>query len=129
MTATPSSRPIAAYGAFFGCTAIWGSTFLFIALGNDMVPPIWAATLRLGLASAILTAMSLASRNGLPRGPALVAAAWLGFFQFGLNFPLLYWGETVVPSGIASIPGRCARARACPSWMASSTSASLCRMG
>jgi len=103
MTATPSSRPIAAYGAFFGCTAIWGSTFLFIALGNDTVPPIWAATLRLGLASAILRAMSLASRSGLPRGPALVAAAWLGFFQFGLTFPLLYWGETVVPSGIASI--------------------------
>jgi len=96
-------RPAATYAAFASCTLIWGSTFLFIALGNDTVPPIWAATLRLALASVILTAFALLTGQRLPRGAAFKSAAWLGFFQFGLNFPLLYWGETVVPSGVAAI--------------------------
>src|SRR5262249_54058183 len=29
--------------------------------------------------------------------------ATFGFFQFGLNFPLLYLGETHVPSGLAAV--------------------------
>jgi len=97
------SRPAATYGAFAACTLIWGSTFLVIAFGNDTMPPVWAATLRLGLAAPILTLASFATRQGLPRGRALAAAAWLGLFQFGCNFPLLYWGETVVPSSMAAI--------------------------
>jgi putative membrane protein PagO len=39
----------------------------------------------------------------LPRGRALAYAAGYGFFQFGVNFPLLYWGELVVPSGLSAI--------------------------
>jgi drug/metabolite transporter (DMT)-like permease len=88
---------------FATCTLIWGSTFLFIRIGNDTMPPVWAATLRLALASAILTLLVRLVGRRLPRGDALRAALGFGFFQFGINMPLLYWGETVVPSGLAAV--------------------------
>ena len=95
--------PLAPYAAFWGCCVVWGSTFLLISIGNDAVPPLWAATLRLGLAAILLTAITLLSGRSLPRGAALRAAAGFGFFNFGLSFCLLYWGEKFVPSGLAAV--------------------------
>jgi drug/metabolite transporter (DMT)-like permease len=89
--------------AFAAITAIWGSTFLVIAVGNDRVPPVWAAAVRLTLASALLLAILKLRRQPLPRGKALRAALIFGFFQFGINFPLLYLGEKEVPSGLAAV--------------------------
>jgi drug/metabolite transporter (DMT)-like permease len=100
---SPSPRPAALYGAFVGCTLIWGSTFLFIAIGNDTLPPVWGATLRVGLAAAVLLAVMALRRQPFPRGDALRTGALYGFFQFGLNLPLLYQGETEVPSGLSSV--------------------------
>ena len=91
------------YGAFVGCVLIWGSTFLVIAIGNDAVPPVWGATLRLAVAAAILFAIMAVRRLPFPRGAALRSASVYGFCQFGLNFPLLYLGEMTVPSGLAAV--------------------------
>ena len=104
MTSEPhATHPLAPYAAFAGCCAIWGSTFLFISMGNDTVPPLWAATLRLGLASLLLVALTRLTGRSLPRGPALYTAAGFGFLNFGFGFCLLYWGEKTVPSGLAAI--------------------------
>jgi len=91
------------YLAFAVCTLVWGSTFLFIRLGNDSVPPMWGATLRLTLAAIILMGIVFGRGRRLPSGPALRAAAWFGLFQFGVNFPLLYWAEMFLPSGLAAV--------------------------
>jgi len=82
----------AAWAAFATCSAIWGSTFLVISLGNDRLAPVWAATLRVALASVLLGAWTLVRGQALPRGPALRAALGYGVAQFGVNLPLLYWG-------------------------------------
>src|SRR6058998_558687 len=87
------------YLVFAGCCFIWGSTFLAIRIGNEAVPPIWAATIRLVLAALLV----LATRQRFPRGPALRGALLFGIFNFGANLSLLYWGERVVPSGIAAV--------------------------
>ncbi len=89
--------------AFAGCGAIWGSTFLFIAIGNDSLPPLWAAGMRLGLAGAILALLTRLVGHPFPRGAALRAAALYGAFQFGINFPLLYWGEQYISSGLTAV--------------------------
>jgi drug/metabolite transporter (DMT)-like permease len=91
------------YLAFGACTAIWGSTFLVISIGNDTVPPMWAAALRLVVAAIVMLGLTAVTGRRLPTGPALGAAAAYGALQFGINFPLLYWGETVVPSGLAAV--------------------------
>lgn len=96
-------RRLAPFGAFLACALIWSSTFLVIRVGNDSLPPMWAASLRLGLAAAILFVLARATPDGLPRGAARRTAIAYGIAQFGVNFPLLYWGETAVPSGIAAV--------------------------
>ncbi|HEU5287019.1 MAG TPA: EamA family transporter [Candidatus Limnocylindria bacterium] len=91
------------YLAFIGCCLIWGSTFLAIRIGNQALPPEWAATLRLSLAAPLLALVVVIRRDRWPRGPALEAAVLFGVFNFGVNLALLYWGERVVPSGIAAV--------------------------
>lgn len=93
-------KPWLAFGA---CGAIWGSTFLVISIGNDALAPVWAATLRLALAAVLLAAWTLARGQALPRGAALRAALGYGVGQFGVNLPLLYWGEKLVPSGLSAV--------------------------
>ncbi len=89
--------------AFAACGAIWGSTFLVISIGNDALAPVWAATLRLTLAAALLGLWTVARGRALPRGAALRAALGYGVGQFGINLPLLYWGEKLVPSGVSAV--------------------------
>lgn len=93
----------AGYGAFAGASLIWGSTFLFIAFSNEIVAPLWGATLRLAIASVGLIAVAVLTRAAIPRGAALRDVALYGFFQFGLNLALLYWGEQTVPSGMTAV--------------------------
>jgi drug/metabolite transporter (DMT)-like permease len=97
---TSSARP---WLAFATCGAIWGSTFLVIAIGNDSLAPVWAAALRLLLAAILLALWTMARRVAFPRGPALRAALAYGVCQFGINLPLLYWGEKLVPSGLSAV--------------------------
>ena len=91
------------YAAFIGCCLIWGSTFLAIRIGNESVPPEWAATLRLVLAAPLLALIVTVRKDRWPRGAALQGAVLFGVFNFGGNLGLLYWGERVVPSGIAAV--------------------------
>lgn len=91
------------YAAFVGCCLIWGSTFLAIRLGNEAIAPVWGAAVRLVLATVLLLGIARVLRMPLPRGAALRGAALYGFFNFGVNFSLLYLGEQTVPSGIAAV--------------------------
>ncbi|HEY8924998.1 MAG TPA: EamA family transporter [Polyangia bacterium] len=108
MTPPSAASPRPAEGAlpwlaFTACGAIWGSTFLVISIGNDSLAPVWAAALRLVAAALLLAAWTRARGQSLPRGPALRAALAYGVCQFGVNLPLLYWGEKRVPSGLAAV--------------------------
>jgi drug/metabolite transporter (DMT)-like permease len=91
------------YAAFVGCCVIWGSTFLAIRIGNQSLPPEWAVTLRLALAAPLLALLVVIRRDRWPQGEALRAAILFGALNFGVNLGLLYWGERVVPSGIAAV--------------------------
>ena len=89
--------------AFLLCTAIWGSTFLVIRLGNDATPPLWAATLRLAMAALILGGVMVLTGQRLPRGDELRVTLLYGFLVFGVNFTLLYYSETRISSGITAV--------------------------
>ena len=106
MSTVPTQDVIPAWApwlAFAVCCAIWGSTFLFIRMGNDTTPPVWGATVRLALATVMFVLITVALRRPWPRGRQLEAALWFGVVDFGISLPLLYWGEQRVPSGIAAV--------------------------
>lgn len=93
----------AGYGAFAGASLIWGSTFLVIAFSNEVVAPLWGATLRLAIAALALVAVALLTRARFPRGAALRDVTAYGVLQFGFMLALLYWGEQTVPTGITAV--------------------------
>src|SRR5260221_12111324 len=88
---------------FVACALIWGSTFLAIRFGNEAVPPLWAAAIRLAIASVLLFGITRIIGTPLPRGRALRGAALWGLFSLGVNLSLLYVGEQTVPSGISAV--------------------------
>lgn len=103
MTTPARASGAAPWLAFATCCSIWGSTFLFIRIGNDTVPPVWGAAVRLALATVLFTLLTVVLRAPWPRGPQLFASLAFGVVDFGVSLPLLYWGEARVPSGIAAV--------------------------
>jgi drug/metabolite transporter (DMT)-like permease len=84
--------------------AIWGSTWLFIKLGLQDLPPISFAGIRFVIASLILFTIVFIRRRPLPRARrdwALIAAT--GVLAFTINYGLLFWGEQHVSSGLAAL--------------------------
>jgi len=83
---------------------IWGSTWLFIKLGLDDLPPFTFAGIRFVIGSAILFAIIKARRLSLPRNrPDWILLAVTGFLSFSLNYGLLFWGEQYISSGLAAL--------------------------
>jgi drug/metabolite transporter (DMT)-like permease len=83
---------------------IWGSTWLFIKLGLNDLPPLTFAGIRFLFASSILVAIILARGVRWPRKRnewlVIVVVGWL---QFSLNYGLVFWGEQRIPSGLAAV--------------------------
>jgi drug/metabolite transporter (DMT)-like permease len=83
---------------------IWGSTWMFIKLGLQDLPPFTFAGIRFVIASLILTAVVVLRRRPLPRGRrewALIVVT--GILSFSINYGTVFWGETRISSGLAAI--------------------------
>jgi drug/metabolite transporter (DMT)-like permease len=97
------STKSAPYLAFSTVCLIWGGTFLFIGLSNEVMPPMWALGLRLVLAAVLLSAIMVLKKVPFPTGAALRTAIGYGVLEFAVNLGLLYLGETKLPSGLAAV--------------------------
>jgi drug/metabolite transporter (DMT)-like permease len=83
---------------------LWGGSFFLIGVAIKELPPLTLVTLRVGLAAALLWASAPFLGVALPRSAKGVATvAVLGFGNCALPFALIAWGQTHLPSGLASI--------------------------
>lgn len=83
---------------------LWSSTFLFIRVGLQEIPPFTLAWMRLAIALAILIPIVMARGDLRTLGSIdvrRVAAA--GLLLLGLNYSLLFWGAQFIPSGLVAI--------------------------
>jgi drug/metabolite transporter (DMT)-like permease len=83
---------------------IWGSTWLFIKLGLEDLPPITFAGIRFVISCAILVVLIRARNIALPSK----SRDWLlllitGVMSFTLNYGLVFWGEQYISSGLAAL--------------------------
>jgi drug/metabolite transporter (DMT)-like permease len=83
---------------------IWGSTWLFIKLGLQDLPPFTFAGVRFVIAAAILLVVIAVRRVPLPRERRdWLLIALTGVMAFSVNYGLLFWGEQRTSSGLAAI--------------------------
>jgi drug/metabolite transporter (DMT)-like permease len=83
---------------------IWGSTWLFIKLGLEDLPPLTFAGIRFVIACTILISLILVRRLPLPNVRSdWFLLAFTGFISFTLNYGLIFWGEQYISSGLAAL--------------------------
>lgn len=83
---------------------IWGSTWLFIKLGLEDLPPFTFAGIRFVIACVILFTWIRIRRLPLPQSRAdWILLCITGILAFGLNYGLLFWGEQYISSGLAAL--------------------------
>ena len=83
---------------------IWGTTWFFIKIGLEDLPPITFAAARFILAILILAVIIFWQKIPLPqtkREWKLIALT--GVLQFSINYSLVFWSEQYISSGLAAV--------------------------
>lgn len=83
---------------------LWSSSFTFIKIAVETIPPVSVAAGRLLLGTIVIVALMRLRGLRLPAEPGI----WLRFFLMGLfgnvlPFTLISWGEVTIDSGLAAI--------------------------
>ncbi|MFZ5781636.1 MAG: DMT family transporter [Pseudomonadota bacterium] len=82
----------------FSLSALWGGSFFFAKVALADLPPLTVVFVRVALAASVLAVFARPRRS----------APWRAFFVMGflnnaLPFSLIFWGQTTITSGLASI--------------------------
>jgi drug/metabolite transporter (DMT)-like permease len=89
---------------FSALCLIWSSTWIMIKVGLEGAPPVKSAGLRFIIASLVILAILVHRRIGLPRTKRFYwLSLYLGLFQIGFPYALVYWAETRISSGLTSL--------------------------
>jgi drug/metabolite transporter (DMT)-like permease len=102
----PTTGPSAALGNVLIALLclIWGSTWMVIQRGLADLPPFTSAAARFVLAAiAMSVVVPLFRRRESGREPELWLCAVVGVCNFGVSYGIVYWSETRIPSGLASV--------------------------
>ena len=98
-------RPAAGYAVLLGTLGLmWGSSYLFIKIGVETLPPLSLVLLRVLVGLGILLVVVAARRTPLPRDPRTIAhLVVLGAVNIAIPFWLISWAEQHIASGLAGI--------------------------
>jgi drug/metabolite transporter (DMT)-like permease len=84
-------------------TVIWGSTWIVIRDQLGVVPPQWSVAYRFGLAAVAMALVAVWKGHSLKLDRwGMVAAAYVGFMQFCVNFNAVYLAEQYITSGLVA---------------------------
>jgi drug/metabolite transporter (DMT)-like permease len=92
------------WGLLLLLAVLWGGSFFFSKIAVGELPPLTVVLGRVVLAALALNAVVLLSGRRMPADPRL----WGSLFVMGLlnnvvPFSLIFWGQTQIASGLASI--------------------------
>jgi drug/metabolite transporter (DMT)-like permease len=84
-------------------TAIWGSTWIVIRGQLGAVPPQWSVTYRFVIAATAMALLAWWKGESLSIGrKGVLAATFLGFAQFCINFDAVYLAERHITSSVVA---------------------------
>jgi len=103
MEATSKPRGWQILLAFAIIYFVWGSTFLAIRVGVREAPPFLLAAMRFFVAGVVLYGWMRARSTPSPTVREWRAVTVVAFLIFVLDYGLVFWAETRVPSGITAV--------------------------
>ena len=104
----------AAYSAFAIVCVVWGTTYLFIRIALETIPPLLLTGSRFTVAGLILLLIARLRGESVPRDfRTLLNLAFVGLLLVGVGNLAVVWAEQWVPSGLAALLVATA-----PFWMA-----------
>ena len=93
-----------AIAAWLICCVIWGTTWFFIKVGLRDLPPFSFAAMRFVVAVAVIFPLLLVLKIPMPNFRRDWRAIFVpGILTFGINYALVFWGETQISSGLAAV--------------------------
>lgn len=103
MSATPTITPVSAL--LLGALAlVWGGSFFFAEVALQELPPLSVTLFRVALALPVLFLMVRAKGIAIPRHLGIWGAyLGMGALNNAIPFSLIFWGQTQIESGLASI--------------------------
>jgi drug/metabolite transporter (DMT)-like permease len=92
------------WGMLLALSVLWGGSFFFVGIAVSALPPLTIVLARVGFAA--VTLWIIITVLGVPRPRS--GKEWLALFVMGMlnnviPFSLIVWGQTQIPSGLASI--------------------------
>jgi len=83
---------------------IWGSTWIFIKIGLEELPPITFAVSRFLLSAVLLVPVIFFKKLTFPRtGSTWRLLILTGVLQFTINYSTVFWAEQHITSGLAAV--------------------------
>lgn len=83
---------------------LWGGSFFFAKVALSEIPPLTLVFLRVAIAAAALLVFLRVSGRQIPRSAGLWGTfAIMGLLNNLIPFSLLFWGQTEIGAGLASI--------------------------
>ncbi len=93
----------AEWGLLLILSVLWGGSFFFSKVAVSGLPPLTIVFLRFSAASVLVYAYLRVGGGTVPRHPAaLVSFAGMGLLNNLVPAGLIVWGQTMIPSGLAS---------------------------
>lgn len=103
---TSANRPMTPgeWATLLVLSGVWGGSFFFNAVAVADLPVLTVVTARVGIAALLLAGFLALAGYRFPRDARVWAAfGVMGLLNNALPFTLIVWGQTMVPSGVASV--------------------------
>jgi drug/metabolite transporter (DMT)-like permease len=92
------------WGLLLLLSVLWGGSFFFSKIAVGELPPLTVVLFRVALAALTLNVVVLLSGRRMPADPRTWGAlVVMGLLNNAVPFSLIFWGQTQIASGLASI--------------------------
>ena len=100
----PAAAPVREWLLLGALAALWGSSYLFIRVAVETIPPVTLIAARVTLAALLLSTLVLARGEAFPRDWRTWRSLLVQAFCNSIGaWTLLAWGQLRVPSGVAGV--------------------------
>lgn len=97
-------HPSVEYALLLLLALLWGSSYMFVKIGVETIPPLTLITLRVGIAAIMLVGIVIWRKEKVPTDPATLLQLLLQAFlnSFGA-WTIVAWGQQYVESSLATV--------------------------